>query len=114
MKPHETHKTAFCQSLPWRVRIEWFDLTGLVSIDPERHAKLTLTEAGVVGDYIGFRVEIQSKRTGPLDQKLFRFSDYMNSRRIGLSKRETRAEAGSVGAHGADNGPLRQLATRSM
>jgi hypothetical protein len=77
-QPERSSKTAFCQSLPWRARIEWFDLTGLVYIDQERHAKLTLTEGGVVGDYVGLRVEIQSKRTGPLDLKTFRFCDYMN------------------------------------
>jgi len=77
-QPEASSKTGFCSSLPWRARIEWFDLTGLVDLDHERHAKLTLTEGGVVGDYVGFRVEIQSKRTGSLDLKLFRFGDYLN------------------------------------
>lgn len=72
-------KTTFCQSFPWTIAIQWFDLTGMYKYgDGERVARIELDTNGTMGHYEGFLVTVFNKREGKIDSKFFRFNDYLD------------------------------------
>jgi len=72
-------KSTFCASLAWRIKINWFDLTGMHALDDARVVKIQLSDPRTVGIFVGFSVEIINKVTGKIDSKLFRFDDYLSA-----------------------------------
>ena len=56
----------------------WFDLTCLVQLDADRVAKLEIREVGTVDSYNAIVVKICNRKTGVIDEKTFRFDDYLS------------------------------------
>lgn len=71
------NKTDFCQSLPFPKKVKWYDLTGVVQIDRERVAEISLVTRHTHQHYEGFEVKIIGKKTGAISKKTFWFNDYM-------------------------------------
>lgn len=80
----KTNRTAqqFCESLPWVNEWKWFDKSGVIRMDDDRRVVATLTIRGgsgvpTHGHYIGFDIEIISKKNGVITSKFFGFNDYL-------------------------------------
>ena len=74
-------KTTFCQSFPWKRKIQWFDLQGITLLDKTRRASITLATHGISPDYTGFDVRITNKQDGKIASKTFLFKDYLDPRK---------------------------------
>lgn len=85
-------KAGFCQSFPWTLALQWFDLTGMYKyVDGERVARIELDTCGTRDHYEGFRVIIINKREGEIDSKFFHFNDYLD----GAERADNRPECAS-------------------
>lgn len=71
-------KAKFCRSLDWGFDVTWLDKTGMHRLDDERLAKVELSVRGTSDQYEGFMVTVLNKREGKVDQKFFRFDDYLS------------------------------------
>jgi hypothetical protein len=76
--PHVSPKTWFCRKFPWKIDIDWFDLTGTHAIDYNRAAEIELAMGVTHDTYPGMRVRIFSKITGEINSKYFKFDDYIS------------------------------------
>lgn len=72
----------FNRSLPWKLPFMWMGDSGIVKLDADRVAKVTLsTRAGIrdgiptVGRYVGYEASIVSKRSGHIDSCEFPFNE---------------------------------------
>jgi len=78
-------KTNFCQSFPWKLKIKWQDLEGIVTLDADRRAVIELSERNnhtpYADHFVSFLVKIVSKTNGTITSKLFLFSDYLDIRK---------------------------------
>lgn len=72
-------KSNFCQkAFSWHdYDIEWFDLTGVICLDDDRRAVITL-EGATRGEFDSFHVEIMHKKNGKIQAKQFLFRDYLD------------------------------------
>jgi hypothetical protein len=76
-----TRPEEFCRSFDWILdwkKIWKYDRTGIYQIDGARLAKVELSTYGTAGQYEGFRVTVINKVTGKVDEKFFRFDDYLD------------------------------------
>lgn len=71
-------KAGFCNSLPWGLVIDWFDLVGIHKLGKDRRVKIELATHGTSDHYPGFRVTILNKHEGKVDSKYFQFDDYLD------------------------------------
>ncbi|HZK27062.1 MAG TPA: hypothetical protein VFD00_05960 [Thermoclostridium sp.] len=80
--------TEFNHSIFKNKYIKWFDRSGILKIDGDRRAEITLSTNGIAGAYGGYLVKIIHKRYGRVSSKNFSFNDYMDitdsTRRHGL------------------------------
>lgn len=67
----------FCESLPWDIKLQWFDRSGIYLMDADRRVKITLSERGHMQHYVGFNVQLISKTSGKIDEKFFNFNEYL-------------------------------------
>lgn len=82
-------KEAFCASLAWSLELQWFDRTGYHKLDDERRARIVLETRECGGEYPGFNVTILSKNSGVIDQKYFKFDDYLDTSLEGRTDRRS-------------------------
>lgn len=72
------NKTEFCKSLEWKLKLQWFDKTGIHKLKNGCVVRVELDTYGISGEYPGFLVTIMNPREGKVDSKFFQFDDYMD------------------------------------
>lgn len=72
-------KARFMKALEWDIAIEWFDRTGYHVIDERKRAKIELITTGTSQHFTSVRVQILDKEDGKIDEKVFKFDDYLEN-----------------------------------
>jgi len=70
--------TKFNQSIFKDNNIQWFDRTGVLKIDKNRRAEISLRTNGLADVYNSYFVKIIHKENGQISVKNFLFDDYMD------------------------------------
>lgn len=70
--------TKFNQSIFKDNNIQWFDRTGVLKIDKNRRAEISLRTNGIADVYNSYFVKIIHKENGQISVKNFLFDDYMD------------------------------------
>jgi hypothetical protein len=73
-------KAAWLQGeFKWTLPVKWVGIDGFVTLDAERRAKITLSDANYHDHYDKLDVVIINKHQGIVDSKRFKFNDYMSA-----------------------------------
>lgn len=70
--------TEFNKSIFKDNNIQWFDRTGILKIDKNRRAEISLRTNGIADVYNSYFVKIIHKENGQISVKNFLFDDYMD------------------------------------
>lgn len=70
--------TEFNKSIFKDNNIQWFDRTGILKIDENRRAEISLRTNGIADVYNSYFVKIIHKENGQISVKNFLFDDYMD------------------------------------
>lgn len=57
--------------------IHWYHDAGIMEIDGQTNAVITLSERGTIDHWKGYNVEIINLRSGKITSQFFKFSDYL-------------------------------------
>lgn len=67
----------FQAEFPWTRRFTWLDIDGFTPLDDGRLVRMSLNYGNSVDHWDRVVVTILNKLDGPVDQKAFKFEDYM-------------------------------------